>query len=109
MQWLYEMPCATWCDLHYLKNVKNSHGGVLLLVILQAKACNFTTTNTPCLVLSMFFKLYKLYQVAKSISYYFGIITFTEWPRVYVKHISLLRIFILSILESVFLSMKIID
>ena len=59
------MPCATWCDLHYLKNVKNSHGGVLLLVILQAKACNFTTTNTPCLVLSMFFKLYKLYQVAK--------------------------------------------
>ena len=29
-----------------LKNVKNSHGGVLLLVKLQASASNFTISNT---------------------------------------------------------------
>ena len=29
-----------------LKNVKNTLGGVLLLVKLQASACNFTKTNT---------------------------------------------------------------
>ena len=31
-----------WYHLHYLKNVKNAHGGVFLLV-----ACNFTKSNTP--------------------------------------------------------------
>ena len=29
------------------KNVKNTHVEVLPLVELQAKACNFTTSNTP--------------------------------------------------------------
>ena len=29
------------------KNVKNTQGGVLLLVKLQPSACNFTTSNTP--------------------------------------------------------------
>ena len=29
------------------KNVKNTHGGVLLLVKLQDQACNFTKSNTP--------------------------------------------------------------
>ena len=34
--------------LYNLKNAKNTHGGVLLLVKLQAKACNLTTkSNTP--------------------------------------------------------------
>ena len=28
------------------KNVKNAHGGLLLLVKLQAKACNFSKINT---------------------------------------------------------------
>ena len=30
------MLCAIWYHLHNLKNVKNTHGGVLLLVKLKA-------------------------------------------------------------------------
>ena len=41
------MRYAIWYHLHNLKNVKNTHGGVLLLVQLQASACNFTKSNTP--------------------------------------------------------------
>ena len=33
------MRCAIWCHLCNLKNVKNTHGGVLNLVKLQAKFC----------------------------------------------------------------------
>ena len=33
----YVMRCAICYYLRYLKNVKNSHGGVLILVNLQAK------------------------------------------------------------------------
>ena len=36
--------CAIWYHLYNLKNVKNSHGRVLLLVKLQALA---TKSNTP--------------------------------------------------------------
>ena len=32
----YVMRCVIWYRLYNLKNVKNSHGGVLLLVKLQA-------------------------------------------------------------------------
>ena len=32
------MCCAIWHHLYNLKNVKNTHGGVLLLVKLQAKS-----------------------------------------------------------------------
>ena len=42
------------------KNVKNTRGGVLLLVKFQAtKACNFTKSNTPLWVLFTFFNMYK--------------------------------------------------
>ena len=34
---LYVMCCAMWDHLHNLKNVKNTHGRMLLLVKLQAK------------------------------------------------------------------------
>ena len=34
----YEMRCAIWYHLYNLKNVKNTHGGVLILVKLQALA-----------------------------------------------------------------------
>ena len=35
------MRCAIWYHLYNLKNVKNTHGGVLILVKLQAEAtCN---------------------------------------------------------------------
>ena len=42
----YVMLYAIWYHLYNLKNVKSTHEGVLLLVKLQAKACNFTKSNT---------------------------------------------------------------
>ena len=36
-----------WYHLHNSKNVKNTHGGVLILVNLQALTCKFTKSNTP--------------------------------------------------------------
>ena len=44
---LYVMRCAIWYHLYNLKHVKNTHGGVLILVMLQASACNFIKINTP--------------------------------------------------------------
>ena len=35
----------------------------------EAKACNFTKSNTPPWVFFTFFKLYKWYQIAQSASY----------------------------------------
>ena len=54
------MLCAIWYHLINFKNVKNTHGGVLLLVKLQA-----SKSNTPPWVFFMFFKLYKWYQIAQ--------------------------------------------
>ena len=34
---VYEMLCVIWYHLYNLKNIKNTHGGVLLLVKLQAE------------------------------------------------------------------------
>ena len=45
-----------------LKNVKNTHGGVLLLV---------TRGNTPPWTFFMFFILHKWYQIAQNITYLF--------------------------------------
>ena len=53
------MHCAIWYHLYNLKNIKNTHGGVLILVKLQAKI------NTPSWVFFTFFKLYKWYQIAQ--------------------------------------------
>ena len=44
------MLCAIQYHLYNLRNVKNTHGGVLLLVKLQASVCNFTESNTLLLV-----------------------------------------------------------
>ena len=52
-----------------LKNVKNTSWWVLLLVKLQAKACNFTESNTPPWVFFTFFKLYEWYQITQSITH----------------------------------------
>ena len=49
------------------KNRKNIHGGVFLLVKLQAKACNFTKSNTPPWVFLTFF-MYKWYQIAQRVA-----------------------------------------
>ena len=43
----YVMHCAIRYHLYNFKNIKNTHGGVLLLVKLQAKVSNFTKSNTP--------------------------------------------------------------
>ena len=52
--------CAIWYHLYNLKNVKNTDGGVLILVMLQAGACNFTKINTQPWVFFTFFKLYQM-------------------------------------------------
>ena len=51
--------CVIWYHLHNLSNVNNIHGGELLLVKLQARACIFTKSNSPTWVLFTFFKLCK--------------------------------------------------
>ena len=48
------MRYAIWYFLYNFKNVKNTHEGVLHLVKLQAKACNFTKSNTPSWVFFTF-------------------------------------------------------
>ena len=39
---LFVMSCAIWYHLYNYKNVKNTHGGMLILVKLQVAASNFT-------------------------------------------------------------------
>ena len=41
----YMMLCAIWCHLHNLENLKNTHGGVLLLVKSQALFSSWKTMN----------------------------------------------------------------
>ena len=48
------------------KNVKDTHGWMLL--VSEASACNFTKSNTPW-VFFTFFKSYKWYQMAQSITF----------------------------------------
>ena len=50
-----ETLCAICYHYYNLKNMKNTHGGLLLLVNLQAEACNFTKINTPPCPFSRFF------------------------------------------------------
>ena len=63
------MFCTIWYHWYNLKNVKNTHGGMLLLVKLQASARNFTKSNTPPWVFFTFLKLYKCYQITQNITY----------------------------------------
>ena len=46
--------CTIWYHVYDLKNVKNTHGGVLLLVKFQAEVCNFAKSNIPPWVFSSF-------------------------------------------------------
>ena len=55
--------------LYNLKNVKITHGVLLLLVKLQVELCNFTKSNTSPWVFFTFLKMYKLYQNAEPITY----------------------------------------
>ena len=61
---------AIWYLLYNLKNMKNTHAGVLLLVKLQTEACNFTNSNIPPWVFFTFFKLHNGYQIAQRITYF---------------------------------------
>ena len=57
---IFVVLCAIWYHSYNLKNVKNTHEGVLLLVKLQALASNFTKSNTPPCFLFFFFKKKKI-------------------------------------------------
>ena len=61
------------CTIYYqkcnLKSMKNTEGGVLLLVKLQGEAFNFTRSNTPSWLFFTFSKLYNWYQIAQSITF----------------------------------------
>ena len=59
------MLCTIWYHLHNLKNVKNTHGGMSLLVKLQAY---FTKNNSPLWVFFTLLKLYKWFQIAQHIT-----------------------------------------
>ena len=63
------MRCTIWYQLYSLKTVKNTHGGVVLLTKLHAKAHNFTKSNTPPWVFFTFLKLCKWYQITLRLSY----------------------------------------
>ena len=74
-------PLSIICTI--LKMWKNTHEGVLFLVKLQAEAYDFTKSNTPPCVFLTFFKLYKWYQIAQSVSCWLGITSVMSscaWP-----------------------------
>ena len=80
--YIYVMRCAIWYHLDNWKNVKNTPRGVLILVKLQAEACNFTKINTPPWVFFTFFELYKWYQIAQRTTY----ITYCHKKEAALKH-----------------------
>ena len=63
----YVMLCAISCHMYNLKSVKNIHGQMLLLVKLQAEACNYTKSSTPPWLFFTFFKLYKKCQIVEKV------------------------------------------
>ena len=65
--------CEIWYYLYNLKNMKNTYGGVLILVKLQAEACDFTKINTPPWVFFKFFKSYKWYKIAQRTTFCFDV------------------------------------
>ena len=52
----YETLWVIWYHLYNLNKVKNTNGGVLLLLTVQALACNFTKSNTHPWAFFTFFK-----------------------------------------------------
>ena len=65
---LFETLCASWYHLYKLKNVENTHRGVLLLVKLQTWSLKMLALLHRCF--SRFLKLYKWYQIAQNITFY---------------------------------------
>ena len=62
------MLCAIWYHWYNFKNMKNTHGGVILLVKLQTEARNFTRCNTLSLVFFTCFKSDNSYQIVQIIT-----------------------------------------
>ena len=60
--------CAIWYHLYNLKDVKNTYGGVLILVKLQAPATLLKLTFLHGCFSTMY-KLYKWFQIAQRITY----------------------------------------
>ena len=65
----HETLCAIQFHLYNLKNVRNTHGEVLLLVKLQSEICNASKSSTPPWVFFTFFNLYKSYKTVQSITH----------------------------------------
>ena len=63
------MFCAICCHLHNLKYVKNTHGGVSLLVKLRPLVCSYTKSNACPWLFFTFLNLYKWYQIAQRTTY----------------------------------------
>ena len=61
------MFCTILYHVYNSKNVKSTHGGVILLVKLQDSVCKFTESITPPWVFFMFIKLDKWYKIAQSV------------------------------------------
>ena len=59
------MLCVIWYHFYNLKNVENTHGGVLLLLKLQV----FTKSNPPPWVFFTILKLYKWYKILQRTTY----------------------------------------
>ena len=57
-----------WYHVYNLKNVKSTHGRLLLLVNLKASVWNFSKINTPLWVFFRFLKLNKWCQMAQSVT-----------------------------------------
>ena len=49
-RWTFVMRCAIWYHLYNLKNVKNTHGGVLILVKLQASAFSHSYSSNQSII-----------------------------------------------------------
>ena len=68
------MLCVIWYHFYNLKNVENTHGGVLLLLKLQV----FTKSNPPPWVFFTILKLYKWYNAAPLFVLQFDITYFSS-------------------------------
>ena len=81
---LYLMLFVIWYYLYDLKNMENTHGGVLLLVKLLASSRIFTKSITHPRMFFMFFKLYKWYQITQNVSYFY-FLQLTEFLRTLIQ------------------------
>ena len=65
----YVKICAIWYHLYNLKSVKNTHGGVLLLVVqFQAKSLQLYLKKHSSMSVFYVFKLYKWHQIVQIIT-----------------------------------------